>query len=495
MQHYPAELLNTLERFGEPRILVIGDLILDQYVFGDAERLSPEAPVPVLREQSRELRVGGAGNVAVFLAALGAKPELIGLCGKDSAGESLKKLLSESGVDVNGVIVSADRPTSAKTRFVGLAQHRHQQQMLRLDHETTEAISSAVEQKLLEVVEKRIAACSVVCLEDYNKGLLTPGLCAQIIRLAKAAGKAVLVDPAAIKDYSRYTGATAITPNRTEAEHAAGLRMQDATREAPRLAGELLEKLQLEACILTLDRHGMYLLEKNGKGQMHATRARNIYDVTGAGDMVLAMLAMARAGGASWSVAVDLGNVAGGLEVERFGSVPITREEIRVELKRLEGSKIHKISALQDLTAELKKCRQAGQKIVFTNGVFDIIHAGHAQYLQFARGQGDILVVGVNTDESVRRLKGSDRPINPLTDRMAVLAALEAVSYVISFDEPTPLELIRMLEPDILVKGADYKDKEVVGRDVVQARGGKVVLAPFLEGRSTTKIIHTLESL
>jgi len=492
MQHSPTQLLSTLERFGEPRILVIGDLILDQYVFGDAERLSPEAPVPVLREQSRELRVGGAGNVAVFLATLGAKPELIGLCGADAAGESLKKLLAESGVEVGGVIAHTDRPTSTKTRFVGLAQHRHQQQLLRLDHEITEAISPAAEQNLLAVIEKRMASCSVVCLEDYNKGLLTPNLCAGVIRMAKAAGKPVLVDPAAIKDFARYTGASVITPNRTEAELATGLRMQDVTQEAPRLAGELLEKLQLEACVLTLDRHGMYLLEKNSQGQMHSTRARNVYDVTGAGDMVLAMLALARASGASWSVAVDLGNVAGGLEVERFGSVPITRDEIRTELHRLDGSRVHKISASADLAAELKKRRRAGQNIVFTNGVFDIIHAGHAQYLQFARSQGDLLVVGVNSDESVRRLKGQDRPINPLTDRMAVLAALEAVNYVVSFDEPTPLELIRMLEPDILVKGSDYQDKEVVGRDIVQARGGKVVLAPFLEGRSTTKIIEKI---
>jgi D-beta-D-heptose 7-phosphate kinase / D-beta-D-heptose 1-phosphate adenosyltransferase len=489
MQHSPAELQDILERFGEPRILVIGDLILDQYVFGDADRLSPEAPVPVLREQSRELRVGGAGSVAVFLASLGARPELIGLCGQDGAGESLKKLLTQAGVDVGRVLANADRPTSAKTRFVGLAQHRHQQQMLRLDHESTEAIGAVVEEKLLAIIKKQLAACSLICLEDYDKGLLTPNLCAAVIQMAKSAGKPVLVDPAAIKDYSRYRGATAITPNRTEAEHATGLRMQDAVVEAPRLAQKLLADLDLEACVLTLDRHGMYLLEKSGKGQMHSTRPRNVYDVTGAGDMVLAMLAVARAGGASWSCAVDLGNAAGGLEVERFGSVPITRDEIRAELNRMEGSGVRKIVAPMELAAELKKRRLAGQQIVFTNGVFDILHAGHAQYLQFARSQGDLLVVGVNSDNSVRQLKGEGRPINPLSDRMAVLAALEAVSYVVRFDEPTPLALVNMLEPDILVKGADYQGKEVVGAAAVEARGGKVVLAPLLEGRSTSGII------
>jgi D-beta-D-heptose 7-phosphate kinase/D-beta-D-heptose 1-phosphate adenosyltransferase len=488
MIHSSGELRASVEAFGRPRILVVGDLILDQYVYGDAERLSPEAPVPVVRERYRQMRVGGAANVAVFLAAMGAQPVLCGVCGNDAPGAALQDLLAQAQVDATAVIGVSHRPTSTKTRFIGLAQHRHQQQMLRLDHETTDVIDAATERCLLMALEKEIASCHLVCMEDYNKGLLSDSLCQKIIHLARAAGREVLVDPAAIKDYRRYRGATAITPNRTEAELAAGLRIENLQAEAPRLASALLEQLDLEVCVLTLDRHGMYRLERGQGGALHATRPRNVYDVTGAGDMVLAMLAMARANGASWSVAMDLGNIAGGLEVEKFGCVPVSRAEIVDELRQLDSASERKILSLPRLLERLHS-RHSNQKVVFTNGVFDILHAGHVQYLSFARSQGDLLVVGVNSDASVRRLKGPQRPINTLDDRMAVLAAVESINYVVAFEEDTPLELITAITPAILVKGADYQDKPVVGRQCVESAGGKVVLAPFLEGRSTTGIL------
>ncbi len=489
MIHPSSELLASVEAFGRPRILVVGDLILDQYVYGDAERLSPEAPVPVVRERYRQMRVGGAANVAVFLAAMGAVPVLAGVIGNDTSGSALQDLLLQAHVDASALIAVNHRPTATKTRFIGLAQHRHQQQMLRLDHETVEPIDAATERRLLAALETEIPSCHLVCIEDYNKGLLSDKLCQKIISMARAAGRQVLVDPAAIRDYSRYRGATAITPNRTEAELAAGLRLDNVREEAPRLAETLLKQLDLDICVLTLDRHGMYGLERGSPGILHATRPRNVYDVTGAGDMVLAMLAMARANGASWSMAMDLGNVAGGLEVEKFGCVPISRAEIIDELQQMDSASARKILSLPRLLERLH-ARHASQKIVFTNGVFDILHAGHVQYLSFARSQGDLLVVGVNTDESVRRLKGQNRPINTLEDRMAVLAALESVSYVTAFEEDTPLELITAITPSVLVKGADYQDKPVVGRQCVEAAGGKVVLAPFLEGRSTTRVVE-----
>ncbi len=491
MIHTSGELRASLEAFGKPRIVVVGDLILDQYVYGDAERLSPEAPVPVVRERYRQMRVGGAANVAVFLAALGAQGVLCGVCGNDASGAALQDLLAQAHVDAASVITVPHRPTSTKTRFIGLAQHRHQQQMLRLDHETVEPIDAETENRLLAALEKEISSCHLVCIEDYNKGLLSDALCQKIIHLARAAGREVLVDPAAIKDYSRYRGATAITPNRTEAELAAGLRLENLQEEAPRLAAALLEKLNLDVCVLTLDRHGMYRQERGQQGVMHSTRPRNVYDVTGAGDMVLAILAMARANGAAWSVALDLGNIAGGLEVEKFGCVPISRTEILDELQQLDSASARKILSLPRLLDRLH-ARHAAQKVVFTNGVFDILHAGHVQYLSFARSQGDLLVVGVNSDASVRRLKGQQRPINTLDDRMAVLAALESISYVVPFEEDTPLELIAAITPAILVKGADYHDQPVVGRECVESAGGKVVLAPFLEGRSTTGIVAKL---
>jgi D-beta-D-heptose 7-phosphate kinase/D-beta-D-heptose 1-phosphate adenosyltransferase len=489
MIHSSGDLLASVEAFGRPRILIVGDLILDQYVYGDAERLSPEAPVPVVRERYRQMRVGGAANVAVFLAAMGAVPVLAGVIGNDASGAALRDLLAQARVDSHAVLAVEDRPTSTKTRFIGLAQHRHQQQMLRLDHETLAAIDAAAEHRLLAALEAQIAACDLVCIEDYNKGLLSDSLCQKIISMARAAGREVLVDPAAIKDYRRYHGATAITPNRTEAELATGLRMENVVEEAPRMAETLLEQLHLDVCVLTLDRHGMYRQERGQRGALHPTRPRNVYDVTGAGDMVLAMLAMARANGASWSMAMDLGNIAGGLEVEKFGCVPISRDEIVDELRQMDSAGAQKIISLPRLLERLRS-RHGGQKIVFTNGVFDILHAGHVQYLSFARSQGDLLVVGVNDDQSVRRLKGPSRPVNKLEDRMAVLAALESVGYVTSFQEDTPLELISAITPAILVKGADYCDKPIVGRECVEAAGGKVVLAPFLEGRSTSRIVE-----
>ncbi len=489
MHHPPHELRTMLEGFDQPRILVVGDLILDQYIYGDAERLSPEAPVPVVRERYREQRVGGAGNVALFLAALGAKPTVVGICGNDDNGRRLGELLVKAGVSITGLLTAPNRPTSSKTRVVGLAQHRHQQQMLRLDHELTEPISENVQSRLLEIIDAELSQHAIVCVEDYNKGLFAGDFCGLIIDMARQRGLEVLVDPAAITDYRRYRQATAITPNRAEAQLAAGRPMRNSA-DAPAVASRLIAQLSLDVCILTLDRDGMFLQQGTEPGQLHVTRPRTVYDVTGAGDMVLAMLALARAHKVLWSAAVDLGNIAGGLEVERFGCVPLARREVIAELHRLEGGGDTKIRTVAQLIIELKSRKQAGERICFTNGVFDILHAGHVQYLKFARAQADILVVGVNSDASVRRLKGHSRPVNPLEDRLSVLSALESVSYLVAFDTDTPLELIQLISPDVLVKGSDYADKTVVGREWVESAGGRVTLAPFLPGRSTTQVIE-----
>jgi len=490
MQNAPSELATIVEHFGQPTIMLVGDLMVDEYIYGDAERLSPEAPVPVVRERYREQRAGGAGNVATDLAVLGAKVITVAVRGSDATGDLLLGLLEKSGISTGGILPVADRPTSRKTRLVGLAQHRHPQQMLRLDHEETAPVASPVIDQLMDYIRRHIEECTLLCLEDYNKGLLTPEFCRQIIALARSLGKPVLVDPALNAPYAKYRGVSAITPNRTEAERATGLAMRDGVAAAPQLAQQLLTDVDLEACILTLDRHGMYLLERGAPGMLHATRPRTIYDVTGAGDQVLATLAMARAAGANWSQAVDLANIAGGLEVEKFGIVPITREEIMRELISLDTDVRGKERTLPKLLIDLQRRRALGQRIVFTNGVFDIIHAGHVKYLNFSRQQGDLLVVAINSDESTRRLKGPARPVNTLADRMAVLAGLGAVDYVVSFAEDTPGDLICAVQPDVLIKGEDYAGKEVVGRAVVEARGGKVILAPFLTGRSTTAIVE-----
>lgn len=496
----PETLIALVEKFARPRVLLIGDVMVDEYIYGDAERLSPEAPVPVVQERYREQRAGGAGNVAAALAVLGAEVHCVSACGDDLQGRLLLDLFARQGVNTDGILRCPDRPTTAKIRLVGLAQHRHPQQMLRLDQEVTRGLTAEQEAAIVERVQAVLPGCAALAIEDYNKGLLSEKLCRAVIALARERGKPVLVDPALIGDYGKYEGASTITPNRFEAERASGIKLADSVEGAPVLAEALLTKHHLETCLLTLDRHGMFLLTRDdvalgSSGAQIPTRPRTVYDVTGAGDMVLATMTMAVACGASWLQAAHLANIAGGLEVEKFGIVPIKKQEIIDELHRLSGDSGVKELPLPRLVKMLERHRRAASdgtpvRIVFTNGVFDILHAGHVRYLELARREGDLLVVGVNSDESVRRLKGPKRPVNALADRMAVLAGLQSVDYVVAFEEDTPLKLIEAVQPDVLVKGADYAGKEVVGREIVESRGGKVVLAPFLEGRSTTGIIE-----
>ncbi len=512
MSASPESLLSIVERFGKPpapRIMLVGDVMVDEYIYGDAERLSPEAPVPVVQERYREQRAGGAGNVAAGLATLGAQVLAVSVCGDDFQGKLLTDLFHKMGVQTDGILRCTDRPTTSKIRLVGLAQHRHPQQMLRLDQEVTTPLTLEQQQKILAYIAKELPTCAALALEDYNKGLLAPDFCKQIVALARSLKRPILVDPALISDYSKYDGVSTITPNRFEAEKASGLKLADSVESAPLLAETLLKNHHLETVLLTLDRHGMYLLEASElapaatgvanlpqpKGHHIPTRPRTVYDVTGAGDMVLAMLTMAIATGASWSEAAILANIAGGLEVEKFGIVPIKKDEVIEELYRLDGDTRGKERTLTQLVRDLDRRRRASPtaKFVFTNGVFDILHAGHVKYLEFAKKQGDLLIVGVNDDDSVRRLnKGPNRPVNGIADRMAVLAGLQAVDYVVPFSDDTPLALIDATLPDVLVKGADYEGKEVVGRATVEKHGGKVVLAPFLQGRSTTGTIERI---
>ncbi len=507
----PANLAAIVQRFAHPRILLVGDIMIDEYIYGDAERLSPEAPVPVIQERYREQRAGGAGNVAAGLAALGAQVVVVSICGDDVQGSLLVDVFQKMGATTDGILRCTDRPTTSKTRLVGLAQHRHPQQMLRLDQESTRPLTAEQQATLLAYIKTQLLSVAAVALEDYNKGLLSPDFCSAVIQLARDAGKPILVDPAFIADYSKYTGVSVITPNRYEAERGSNLKLTTA-EDAPRVAHALLTTLNLQACLLTLDKQGMYLLERPVTAPAESaattipTRPRNVYDVTGAGDMVLATLVMAIASGASWLDASMLANIAGGLEVEKFGIVPITKDEILDELHRQDADTRGKIRTLSALLKDLQHHRggqgqsgggaatNAGPKIVFTNGVFDVLHVGHVQYLAFSRRQGDLLIVGVNSDASVKRLKGPTRPLNNQDDRLAVLAALQAVDYVILFEEDTPAALIDAIIPNVLIKGDDYAHKEVVGRATVEKNGGQVILAPFLAGRSSTHTINQLQA-
>lgn len=489
-----TRLIDLVENLPRNRVVLVGDFMMDRYLYGNAERLSPEAPVPVLHFQNEEYRLGGAGNVAAGLAALNADVRVIGVMGDDEMSGKLADHLRGCGCDVSGLVCCSGRPTTTKMRLVGSAQHRHPQQMLRLDFEQSSALSTADEDRLIAAFTRAIDGASVVCIEDYNKGVITDRVCREVIRIAKAAGLPVLIDPANIPDYTKYRGATCIKLNRVETLKATGIRpTSPETYEAA--ARAMLDKLALESAVITLDKDGAYLgLFQNGAfvGEQLRTRARQVYDVTGAGDMVLAMLAVSRAAGATWHEAVMLANVAGGLEVEKFGAVPIKPAEIVQELMSEAHEGLGKRRTLEQLLPELARHRGAGRRIVFTNGCFDLIHLGHVKYFRFAKAQGDLLVVGVNTDASIQRLKGSKRPIVNEDDRMEVLQELESIDYLVPFGEDTPIDLIRAVRPDVLVKGADYAKTAVVGWDYVESYGGSVALAPLIDGRSTSNVISRI---
>ncbi len=477
------------------KIVLIGDLMLDRYVYGNAERLSPEAPVPVLHFKQERNTVGGAGNVAANLSVLGAQVRIVGIVGNDEPGIHVRKLLADYGCETSWLAVEdVQRPTISKVRLVGLAQHRHPQQMMRLDYEDPSEITATIASKVIDQLTAALDGAEAMCIEDYNKGLLTTEICRRAIVLARSRGIPIFVDPAAITNYSKYTGATAITPNATEnrkSDWIYPVRSPDEFKAAVVQSG-LLQQLNLEACVLTLDKRGAYLATRDGERNWLKTKERTVYDVTGAGDMVLAMLVMARTAGAKWADSVTLANVAGGLEVERFGVVPVTRQEIIQELITEAHEHTGKQRKIDALLNELAYHRACGKKIVFTNGCFDLIHLGHVKYFRFAKAQGDLVVVAVNTDRSIRRLKGSKRPIISEDDRISVLEELESIDYLLKFDEDTPLSLIEQIKPDVLVKGADYKKEQVVGWDVVESYGGKVALAPLVDGRSTSALIQRI---
>jgi D-beta-D-heptose 7-phosphate kinase/D-beta-D-heptose 1-phosphate adenosyltransferase len=487
-------LLQIIGNLGRPRILVVGDFMLDVYVYGDATRISPEAPVPVLKVTETESRCGGAGSVAADLAALGAVPVCLGVVGEDAEGALLKERLTAAGAEIAGLCTLADRPTTTKQRLIGLAQHRHKQQLMRIDREAVGALADAVYDRLLQTYREALEQADIVCLQDYNKGMLAAEACQKMIRLGIEAGRKVLVDPVLHRDYSKYAGATLLTPNRYEASTAVGFEVRGSA-EAAQAARVLRETLKLEAALVTLDKEGLYL-GTDGLSQLIPARPRNVYDVTGAGDVVLATLAVSLAADSDYLTAAHLANIAGGIEVEKFGAAAVTVSEMVHEIAGQFGTRTTKLRSLDALMEEINWRRSRGQTIVFTNGCFDVIHRGHIDYLRFCRAQGDVVVVGLNSDSSVRALKGPERPINNQYDRAAVLSGLETVDFITIFEEPSVLGLVKKVKPDVIVKGGDWGNKEgVVGWDFVESYGGKVILAPLVQGKSSTATIEKMKAL
>jgi D-beta-D-heptose 7-phosphate kinase/D-beta-D-heptose 1-phosphate adenosyltransferase len=485
------DLLKIATSLGSPTVLLVGDFLLDIYVYGDALRISPEAPVQVLKVVKREYCGGGAASVAADATALGARCCCIGVLGDDKNGQELRNRLIEQGADVSGLLTINDRPTTSKERIIGLAQHRHRQQLLRIDDEITAPLTAAQYDTLLASYQQKLTTADIICLQDYNKGVLEPAFCQTLIQLAKKAGKKILVDPPLHEDYSKFTGATLITPNRKETTIASGIQV-DTMDTARQAAEKLYRQLQLEAAVITLDKEGAYLHTAQISEQI-PTKARTVYDVTGAGDMMLATIAVALAAGYDFKIATQLSNIAAGLEVEKFGVATVSIDEIVNEILAERKGKAGKIRDAAAIIEEMNYHRKAGQKIVFTNGCFDVLHVGHIEYLKFCKSHGDIVVVGLNSDNSVRQLKGPTRPVNNQHERAAVLAALEYVDYVVIFDRPDPLELVEQVKPDILIKGVDWAEKGVIGREFVESYGGKVILAPLVDGKSTTATLEKMK--
>lgn len=487
------KLLKTVTNLGSPRVLLVGDFMLDSYIYGDALRISPEAPVQVLKVVRREYAGGGASSVAADVLELGARCFCVGVIGNDANGRRLTEILKQRGAETDGLLVLEDRPTITKERMIGLAQHRHRQQLLRIDDECTDPLTQEQVQRLTEIYIEQLANCDIVCLQDYNKGLLREAFCQTLIEEAKKAGKRVLVDPPLDRDYTKFRGSSLITPNRKETGCAIGFEI-NTMADAERASKMLREKLELEMAVITLDKEGAYLRTATF-GQHLPTQARMVYDVTGAGDMMLAMLAVALAAGCDPVTALQLANIASGIEVEKFGVATVSIDEIVNEIISSQRGKLGKIHTAEDLIKQLEFHRQQKETIVFTNGCFDVLHRGHIEYLKFCRSKGDIVVIGLNSDDSVRQLKGPERPINNQLDRAAVLAALECVDYVTIFEEPDPLRLITQVRPDVLVKGQDWAEKGVIGREFVESYGGRVELAALVEGKSSTSTIEKMKGL
>ncbi len=478
---------------GSPPICVVGDMMLDTYVWGEVSRVSPEGPIPVLRVQRRDRRPGGAGSVAAMLAGLGAEALAVGVVGDDEAALALRRELESAGVDSAGLVASAERPTTTKTRYLGYVQSagRALQQMLRVDEELTDHLSQQDADAVRRSAHQRIQQARLVIIQDMGKGVLDDELIRDLIQEADTAGKPVIVDPERAEDYGRYAGAACVLPNRYEAQMATGLMLR-SEEDYARAADGLIEELSLEAALIKLDREGLYYATATGRRGHITTQAREVADVTGAGDMVTAAFSLALAAGADHATAATLANFAAGLEVTQRGATALPRDRVLDALRSASDPVSRKIvprARVADLVAEL---RESGLRIAFTNGCFDLVHLGHLQLIHHARERGDVLIVGLNSDKSARELKGPGRPVNSEQVRGRILASLGDVDYVVVFEEQSVLPLLKEVRPDVLVKGGDYTKEGVVGHEFVESYGGEVALAPLAEGYSTTDLIRRI---
>ena len=464
-----------------PNILVIGDLMIDHYLWGSCERISPEAPVQVVDIAKETTVLGGAGNVINNLVTLGAKVSVSSVIGDDENGVELINMLKEIEVNSKNIVLQSERKTSKKSRVIAVSQ-----QILRYDKESKDNISTLSTEKILQALKSDVTTFDIIILSDYGKGVLTDELCQGIIELANVNGVKVLVDPKG-SDFSKYKGAYLLTPNKKEAILATGIEIKDESSIEKALL-ILKERCDLDISLITLSEDGIATYDS--EMQIYPTVAKEVFDVTGAGDTVIASIAFALAAGRTIEESAKFSNLAAGVVVGKIGSATVSIDEIEeYEASLHKSTSDAHIKSFDEIKALVNRCRESGKRVVFTNGCFDILHVGHVKYLQIAKSFGDILIVGLNSDESVSRLKGPTRPVNIAQDRAYLLAALEAVDFVVPFSSDTPYELIKMVQPDTLVKGGDYEGKAVVGTEFAS----ELKLVDFVDGKSTTKTIQKIQ--
>lgn len=475
-----------ISKFDQTHLLVIGDLMIDEYLWGKVDRISPEAPVQVVAVQSQDYTLGGSGNVVNNLRSLGARVTVLGVVGEGSDGQLLRDQLSAIGADTQGVVQESGRHTTKKTRII--AEH---QQVLRIDRETRKDITRQTFNRIIKQAEKVIPDVDVILISDYGKGMINRTMIKKLVQIARKHHKTTIADPKGL-DFTKYAGVDLLTPNKKEATLASGREISDDRSLAE--AGQiLLEKSGSEKLLITCGKDGMVLFEKNGKPSKMGTKAQEVYDVSGAGDTVVAVLGLGIAAGHSFKQAVSLANSAAGIVVGKVGTAAVTSKELFEAINRTAADPVPKHKDLKALSELCRKLQKDGKRIVLTNGCFDLLHVGHIKLFSASRNLGDVMIVAIDDDASVKSLKGSDRPVINATERVRILSALNSVDYVVVFSNKELDKVITSIRPDILTKGSNYDSDEVLGRDIVEGYGGRVELIPITEEISSTQIINTIK--
>ncbi len=474
-----------ISKFDRCNILVVGDLMVDEYLWGDVERISPEAPVQVVTIKDEDFSLGGSGNVVNNVVALGAKVSAVGVIGTGRDGQLLLNKLNELGVDIAGIFQDSNRPTTRKTRIIASNQH-----VLRIDRETKESISEPTFEAIAKYLEDKIPDVDVVLISDYGKGLITEALMARLIAAAQKHKKITIADPKGL-DFSKYSGVSLITPNKKEAALASGIEVVDE-KTLIEAGNKILQRVGIDKLLITCGKDGMVLFDRNKAPYKIRAETRQVYDVSGAGDTVLAVFGLSVASGISFEDGAALANTSAGIVVGKVGTATVSRQELSSALKHDDISLKHKdLSELPVLIQDMKK---KGKRLVMTNGCFDLLHAGHIMLFSASKKLGDVLIVAIDDDDSVRDLKGKGRPVISDRERVRVISALDTVDYVVVFSSQELSKLIEIIRPDVLTKGSNYTSEEVFGRELVEQLGGHVVLIPVTEKISSTRIINNIRN-